>query len=390
MDYIDENEFNELVQERKGVHVSIYLPVEQEPDKWEMNKIRLKNLIKQGKSQFSDLNFFPSDINQPDGDQFFQPAEELTSQLSMERIKGDGLAIFMGETIQRIHPLPVSVEEYISFGSRFNIRPLLPFMTENSNFYLLALSKAKAQLWRGNRFELEPIKVPQLPKGMDEALALEDPERALQFHTSTGQSADRAAVHHGHEADKEKKGAVLRYFRQVNDAILSGLSDEEDPLLIAAVDYLIPIYQEANTYPHLLDEGVTGNPDHLDDKELHQKAWQTAERHFNEIRKTIVDRFGEVKGTEKSSQKVEEIIPAAVSGRVDTLFILKDIVEPAWGKFNEDSYEVERCESNSFECDDLLNLAAVKTLQNSGDVFAISAEEMPDQLEIAAIYRYAL
>jgi hypothetical protein len=30
--------------------------------------------------------------------------------------------------------------------------------------------------------------------------------------------------------------------------------------VLAGVEYLLPIYREANTYPHLLAEGIHGNP----------------------------------------------------------------------------------------------------------------------------------
>jgi hypothetical protein len=33
------------------------------------------------------------------------------------------------------------------------------------------------------------------------------------------------------------------------------------PLLLAGVDYLLPIYREANTTHIWLDKGITGNPD---------------------------------------------------------------------------------------------------------------------------------
>jgi hypothetical protein len=31
--------------------------------------------------------------------------------------------------------------------------------------------------------------------------------------------------------------------------------------VLAAVHYLIPFYHQVNSYPHLLDEGIFGNPD---------------------------------------------------------------------------------------------------------------------------------
>lgn len=390
MEYMNRNELFDLVHEKKGVHVSIYMPVEKEPDKLDVNRIRLKNLIKEAESKMAKVNLLPSDPPRPDADHFFRQAKEFSDNLNWQEVDGRGLAIFLEPTALHSYILPNPVEDATFIDQRFNIRPLLPLMTYNNDFYLLSLSQEKVQLWRGNRFELNRLEVPKLPSGMEEALALEDPERSLQFHTSTGRGDDRPAVHHGHEADKEKKGAILRYFRAVNDAVMIGLADEKAPLLIAAVDYLIPIYQEANTYPHLLDEGVIGNPDHLNPKTLHEKAWQTAEPHFNRVRETVIKQFREIKGTEISSQNVEEIVPAAANGRVDSLLIQQDTPNSIWGLLDQETNAVERCQEPSYECGDLLNLAAIKTLQNSGTVYPLNSEEMPSPSELAAIFRFGI
>jgi hypothetical protein len=389
MEYMNINELLEYKPEEKGIRVSIFMPLETEPARLNMNQIRLKNLIKEGKSRLSEEDFLPADQPAPELDEFFHPATEFSNNLK-EGVDGRGLAIFLEPTAQHIHPIPISVEESVFIGPGFNIRPLLPLLTYKHAFYLLSLSQNKVQLWRGNPFKLEQIDVPQLPMGKEDALALEDPERSLQTHSSSGQSGNKEAIHHGHEAEKEKKGAILRYFRMVNEAVMVGLADEEAPLLIAAVDYLIPIYREANTYPNLLDEGVSGNPDHLNSQELHEKAWQTAEQHFIRARETVIEQFRQIKGTNLSSQSVEEIVPAASNGRVDTLLVKNDTKNPVLGYWHEETNTVEKCQEASFKCIDLLNLAAIKTLQNSGVVYPLDAGDMPFQSALAAKFRYSL
>jgi hypothetical protein len=38
---------------------------------------------------------------------------------------------------------------------------------------------------------------------------------------------------------------------------------------------------------------------------------------------------------------------------------------------------------------DLINMAAIKTLTQGGDVYALEKEDMPQEASIAAIFRYA-
>jgi len=58
-----------------------------------------------------------------------------------------------------------------------------------------------------------------------------------------------------------------------------------------SVDYLLPIYHEVNTNAGLLQKGLRGNPEQLDAKELHQRAWKLVEPIFQTNRQEEMDRF---------------------------------------------------------------------------------------------------
>jgi hypothetical protein len=387
---INKQELIELLEDEEGVHISLFMPLEREPDKYEMNRIRLKNLIKQGKDQLATEGFLPAELPKPEIEQLFEPAENLLSGGRLDVEQGRGLAVFLSPHAQSIYRLPISTEELILIGPRFHIKPLLPVVNGGGHYYLLSLSQKQVKLWQGDEFTLEPVDVPGLPDGMDEALALEDPERSLQFHTGTNQGGDRSAQFFGHEAEKEKKGAVLRYFRQVNEAVQKRLADEKAPLLLASVDYLLPIYQEANTYPHLLSEGVSGNPEHMNIKELRMQAWEAVQPHFEEARKAVIERYENVSGSENGSQLLDEIVPAAAYGRVDTLLIPTENGVQQWGRFDPDSGEVERGHEGDFNAEDLVNLAAVTTIENGGVVHVLDPADMPPNADLAAIFRYTV
>ena len=70
------------------------------------------------------------------------------------------------------------------------------------------------------------------------------------------------------------------------------LREEQAPLVVAAVDYLLPIFRQASAYPHLLQRGIEGNPDRLSEKELHDRAWTLVEPSFQAARtKSMVGRM---------------------------------------------------------------------------------------------------
>lgn len=398
MDSINQNELKQLTQQQDGVHVSIFLPLESEPDKLKMNQTRLQNLLKQGKNRVTTEDYLPPELTPSDWETFFQPLEALTvdNPYTGDNSPGweeQGLAIFLGPDRHYIYHLPVSFDQEMVIGPRFYINPLLPLLDDNGRFYLLTLSQNQVKLWHGTRLSLEPIDVPNLPAGADDALSFEDPEQQVQFHTSTTSSVtpagggDRPAMFHGHGANIDKKDAMLRYFREVNKAVQNVLTDEEAPLILAAVEYTWPIYQEANTYFYLLDDGIAGNPEHLNRQELHQRAWDLMRRHLEKTRQSVSEQYQSVAGTEKTSDTLAEIVPAAAYGRIDTLFINEQAHQ--LGSFDYDTGEVTMAEEDSFACEDLVNLVATCTLQNGGKVYAVEPDEMPGDANLAAIFRYA-
>jgi hypothetical protein len=116
-----------------------------------------------------------------------------------------------------------------------------------------------------------------------QALQYDDPERQLQFHTGTPAGGDRrAATFHGEgTGTDDAKTNLLRFFPQVDRAVVRVIKNPSVPLVVASVDYLIPLYRTANTHPSLLQDGVPGTPEGLRSDELHARAWPLVEPRFS-------------------------------------------------------------------------------------------------------------
>jgi len=96
--------------------------------------------------------------------------------------------------------------------------------------------------------------------------------------------------------------------------------------------------------------------------------------------------YVEGKGSEKTSNKLEDIVPAAFNGRIDILFIEKDRQE--WGVFDPERNRVIMDGEGDNKKEDLLDFAAAHTILNRGCIHSVSREEMPDEKAMAAVYRY--
>ena len=113
----------------------------------------------------------------------------------------------------------------------------------------------------GTGRNVQEIELESVPKSLDEALQYDELEKQVRFRTGSVSGGTGMAMVSGHGgvAD-DTKDNLLKYFRLIDRGLHDLLRDERAPLVLAGVEYLFPIYREANTYPHLIEEGIPGNP----------------------------------------------------------------------------------------------------------------------------------
>jgi len=189
----------------------------------------------------------------------------------------------------------------------------------------------------------------------------------------------------GAELDDSKEN-ILKYFRQINKGLHDLLKDEHTPLILAGVDYLFPIYKEVNTYPNLIQEGITGNPKGMSTEQLHIQALSIINPYFQKTQNDAIAQYRQSSGTGLTSNDIREIVLAAHHGRIGSLFITKGYQQ--WGIFDPDNNKVELHEKLESGSKGLTDVAAVQTFLNGGDVFVLPQENMPDEARLAAVFRY--
>ena len=149
---------------------------------------------------------------------------------------------------------------------------------------------------------------------------------------------------------------------------------------------MVSLYKEVASYPHVTEEFVEGRPDNLTAEELFQRAKAIVEPIFKKEEMEAKEKFEALLGTGKASSMLEEVLPAAFSGRVEVLFVPLGV--QVWGKWKKATHEMELTSREDPEARDLLDLAAVETLRSRGKVYVVSPEEVPGGKDVAAIFRY--
>ncbi len=382
-------ELRTLVENRQGPFVSIYMPARQAGPETRENPIRLKNLVNEAQEQL-----VASGLRVPEARKLLQSTEELEDDFHFWQHQSQGLAVFASPELFRTYRLPLEFKELVIVADRFHLKPLMPLLSGDGQFYILALSQNEVRLFQGSRYDIDQLEAEDLPESLEEALWYELPQKQQQFHTATSESSgrggprgDRPAIFHGHgTGEDDQKEAIFRYFRQVDKGMQSLLQNEQAPLVLAAVDYLIPIYQEANTYSHLAEQGIVGNPEELKPDELRRQAWSIMKPIFQKDRQEAATRFHHLSDTEQATTDIRQIIPAAHYGRVDTLFVA--VHRQQWGTFDPDTNTIDLHAETKPGDEDLLDSAAIQTLLNGGTVYAVEPEKVPGEAPMAAIFRY--
>ena len=384
MNIISRSELKTLMQKQEGPCVSIFMPTHRAGAEVQQNPIRLRNLLREAEDRL-----IASGLRALEVKELLTPAQGILGNGLFWRRQSDGLAMFLSSEVFRYHRLPLDFKELLVITDRFHIKPLLPILSGDGQFYVLALSQNLVRLLQGTRHSVSEVDLEDIPKSLADALQNDVFGKQLRSHTGASLGGGgRSSVFHGQGAgtDIPKKDNILRYFHLINEGLHELLRDKRAPLVLAGVDYLFPIYRDANSYPYLLDEGIAGNPEGLSIEELHKQACAIVQPYFQKDQEDAVDMYRQSAGTGLTSTNVKEIVQAAYHGRVGSLFVAVGLQQ--WGVFGPESNEVHLHEEAEPGDEDLLDFAAIQTFLNGGAVYVVDPAEVPDNTSMAAVFRY--
>ncbi|MCF8239480.1 MAG: hypothetical protein K9I85_15060 [Saprospiraceae bacterium] len=378
MKRLTKEQFTALANRDGGRCVSLFMPAHRSGQEVlnQEDRLNLKNLMKQISADLDNRGFDRHSI-----DLFMQPLVDLSKDAKFWHEQSEGLAIFMSREFFLTLHLPFAVDPFYYLSTEFYLKPLIPLLMGDGRFFLLTLSLDDLHLYEGDREGLHNLPLPQpLPRRMEQVVGSDVEETTSGHH---GQF-----IHHGQgEGVDDRKEEILTYFREVDHRITEALACERAPLVLAGLDHLVALYRQTNHYAHLYPEAIAGNPQYEPRLDLHKKAWDLLAFTFDEERQVKEAQLKERHGTGNTSTNIMEIVPAALGGRVDTLFL--DRAEIIWGTYDPKDAVVRLQDEQNLSNTDLGNLMANEVLLHGGKVYLTSREAMVDpHAPINALYRY--
>lgn len=363
------DEIDRLLEYRAPSTVSIYLPTDPASN-GDPERIELKTLAARASSQLREAGTGVRVIRQ-----FEDELGYLYDDEDFWRYQARSLAAFVAPDRLITFRLPNRLVSQVEVSDRFYVRPLLRTLTFPHVAFVLALAQGSVRVVEVTPdLNPAPIDVDDLPSDVAGA-------------AGKSSIADRAPIRRlqGSEGQKVRMG---RYARQVDRALRPLLNGLEVPLILAATEPINSIYRSVNTYPHLLGQGISGNPETISDAELAASTRTVLDDLYATQLWDVQELHRQRSADGRALSDVAEIARAATFGAVDTLLVDIDAMVP--GTVDDQSGAVAFARAATSDVHDVTDEIARRALLSGARVLAVRDHDVPGRGPVAAILRYRM
>lgn len=359
--------------------VSIFMPTHVRGDEVRQGPIRLKNLAAEAEAGLAAAGLPAAEIERIVG-----PALALVEDREFWQHRDQGLALFLDAGGARRFTVPIPLAEDVAVGTGFRVRPLLPVLAADGAFLVVTVTADAVRGFDASRFAMTGTELPGGPDGPDGSVEgdYENPVQAsppARPHTGTA-NISHAQVY-GDSPPEWRKTRLVEYVRKVAAAVERRLAADPVPVVLVADTEIAGHFRKAADLGPLLAGVLDVNPGSMDDGQLHEAAYAVVRPRLDADRADAVRRVEALLGRQdpRATTDLQEVVAAAQEGRVDTLLLVEE--EP---RRNGDDGAGDPAASGG----DLVEAAAVRTLQRGGTVHVLPREELPAGGPVAAVLRY--
>lgn len=377
-------EFYDLSAYESDHAVSIYMPTHSSGK--EVNEkhdlIRFKNLLLAISAELSEKG-----LNNDQISTLMTPAFQLLKEEEFWLNLNKGLAVFISADFFELKKVPFSVPEEFHVNSSFHLTPLVPLFIDRPYFYLLVLSKNFCTLYKGDNLGMEKLEIEGFPQGVNDVIHFEEKSERRLFRGGGNNPGKEGSLHgHGNGLQDEKE-YISQYLKEASQTLMTALlANENAPLLIAGVEYMISIFKQVSPYKNIISPSLTGNYEHIDVAQLFKKAIEAVHPYLEEDCKKALKNYYNQLTSALTSSMPEKVIPAAYYKQVYDLFVERDA--RIWGTFNEIENKLVINQQKQLNDVCLVNKAIIKTIANGGSVHILEKKRMPNGAVIAASLRF--
>lgn len=387
-----EPEFRELLEERPGPAISIFLAAEgAAPDPAGL-RLRLRAAIDRASALLAEQE--SADVSD-----LLAPLREIVDDVPVIP-PGDALVIFRSPGFCRVLQLAGDLDSEVVVAPTFHTRPLIKLLSVRGGYWVLALGQGHVRLWRGNERGIRPIDPSPLPSDMDSALDYQF-ERDTEFVRRAAVARNSGAAgrpegggsvgafsSHG-VGDVGDEALMNRFFATVDADLVEYLGPDPDPVILAAVAEHHPRYRSVTRLKSLSPDGINASVQSWNAERLHQAAWPL----FLESSKARTEKDLALWERSFSLGKTESDLSAlgrlAIAGRVRTLLFERG--RRIWGSLDRETGDVvvhrDGGADPAGDAVDVIDEIMELVLRRGGSATVLDTERMPTTSGVAGILR---
>lgn len=263
-----DEELNKLRQINRPYCLSIYLKTNSFSPASSL-AIELKNRVRQAKIALIDIGLDYRQIKK-----ILRPIEELINFNQYWPKLNSNLVIFSeANFFEYFYLEDNNFEDKITIANQFEIEPLIQIINNNPHYFILELAHKKIHLLEGDKYRLNEVHLKNLPTDMEKDLKIDEYPQSWQSHTiAPVRSTDSQAYHEQYNVKQTDKLMLKIFFRLIDKSLINLLNRKQKPLILAGVNYLIPIYKSINSYPRLMNNYIKGNQQTANKDQLRRAA----------------------------------------------------------------------------------------------------------------------
>lgn len=384
MNYLTQESIKELTEaERRSPAVTIYIPTHRAPTPPNMSEDQLR---------FKNLTEKAVDIlkNRGEPHEFIQFIREECVRLHQDRSfwqdQLESLLVCIRPGQVKTYNLPIDCDEYVAVDDHFHLAPVYAFLSDEQEYYVLALAQHDPKLYKGDMYELKPTDI-ELPKNIEEALNIDELHlKSVQYHTGNQGGATQI---HGHGGAKDTGDPErLRFFSIVDNRVRQR-ADKKLPLIIAGVDSEVAEYKELSDYPKIMHKHISGNYTGVNPKDLYDKVRHIIEEEIIMSKHAdVLQRFQRLAGENDNlvATSYAEIKDAAEKGRIETLAV--GMSRKTRDTVRDNDEQVTKITFSDSMDSKALDYIAQLVWSQSGQVVNLYENQMPAKRPMFAIMRY--
>lgn len=320
----------------------------------------------------------------------FSRFEALAEDYRFWQHSKEGLAVFATRDAFDIYRLPTRVQPLAIVADSPHTKPLLKYLQSSDRYHVLLLSTNTAQLFEGNRYQLDEVDLSQgdIPESMMDALdhELRDLHATLAaYRTATGEKWEVAQNHGLRKTDIDND--VEQFFRSVDRGVTVKYSvPTRLPLILAALPEHQHMFRRISRNNQLVEEGIAINAAALSGDALREAAWKVFEPHYNKRLNSMIGQYRHATTKQLGADQLDEIVRDAFDGKVGTLLLEENRI--IRGRIIDRDHIQYHFDDMDSAVDDILDDLAELVLRHGGEVWILPKEKMPSETGAASINRF--